>query len=95
MCAQWCLAVSMTESHPIQEDPVPELHNVKRHAGIAGQYAVSADVEYPDEPIRSVEFVGSVYGGPVVIRWPGYEGFVEQPERFGKFGVEWVRRFFS
>jgi hypothetical protein len=69
--------------------------NVRRHAGIAGQFSVTADVAYPDEPVRSVEFVGSVYGGPVVMRTPAVETFVTDPGRFGDFGPEWVRRFFS
>lgn len=71
------------------------LHSVKRHAGIAGQFSVSADVEYPGEPRGTVEFIGSVYGGPVVMRTGMAEVFVTDPERFGEFGVEWVRRFFA
>jgi hypothetical protein len=74
----------------------PTIHSVKRHTGIAGQYAVTADVSYPDEPRETVEFVGSVYGGPVVMRTPsGLETFVTDPGRFGEFGTEWVRRFFA
>jgi hypothetical protein len=41
---------------------------VRKQAGIAGQYAVTARVGYPDEAPRDVTFVGSVYGGPVVMR---------------------------
>jgi hypothetical protein len=72
-----------------------QLHSVKRHAGIAGQFSVTADVQYPDEPTRTVEFVGSVYGGPVVMRTDSTETFVSDPGRFGDFGPDWVRRFFE
>jgi hypothetical protein len=77
-------------------DHTPVLSNVRRHAGIAGQFSVTADVAYPDEPVERIEFVGSVYGGPVVMRTPlGIETFVTNPGRFGDFGPEWVQRFFS
>jgi hypothetical protein len=74
----------------------PTIHRVKRHAGIAGQYAIEATVSYPDEPRETVTFVGSVYGGPVVMRTPsGMETFVSEPGRFGEFGESWVRAFFA
>lgn len=71
----------------------PQIHRVRRHAGIAGQFSVSADVTYPDEPQSNIEFVGSTYGGPVVMRTGTLEAFVSDPGRFGKFGEDWVRRF--
>lgn len=74
---------------------LPTVANVKRHRGIAGQYSVTADVTYPGERTRSVEFVGSVYGGPVVMVSDGRQTFVTAPDRFGPFGVEWVSRFFA
>lgn len=73
-----------------------EITNIRRHRGIAGQFSITADVSYPDEPTRRVEFVGSGYGGPVLMRTPeGVEVFVTDPGRFGKFGTDWVRRFFD
>jgi hypothetical protein len=71
------------------------IHNIRRQAGIAGQFAVSAEVEYPDEPRRTVVFIGSTYGGPVVMRTDGRETFVTRPDRFGDFGIDWVRAFFA
>jgi hypothetical protein len=71
------------------------IHNVKRESGIAGQFAVTADVEHPGEERSKVTFVGSVYGGPVVMRSSGVETFVTDPSRFGEFGTDWVRRFFG
>ena len=74
----------------------PTLANIRRHAGIAGQYSITADVTYPGEAPEPIRFVGSVYGGPVVMVTPsGAQTFVTDPERFGPFGVEWVRRFFA
>lgn len=73
----------------------PTIHAIRKQAGIAGQFAVTADVEYPDEPRRCVVFTGSTYGGPVVMTTPRSEVFVTDPGRFGTFGEEWVRRFFG
>lgn len=73
----------------------PTIHSVRKSAGIAGQFSVTADVEYPGEPRRALTFVGSVYGGPVVMRTEGMETFVSDPGRFGDFGETWVRRFFD
>lgn len=77
-------------------DQRPSVANIRRHNGIAGQIAYSADVTYPGEPTRQVTFVGSQYGGIVVMVSPGGEQtFVTDPSRFGTFGPEWVRRFFG
>lgn len=81
----------------------PTLDKVTRHAGIAGQFEVSAEVTYPGEQARTVAFVGSVYGGPVVMVTPSSLGqsvqtFVSDPGRHGDFAVtpiEWVHRFFG
>lgn len=70
-----------------------QLLSVKRQAGIAGQFAVVARVQYEGEPVSSVTFTGSTYGGPVVMESGPVQTFVSDPSRFGKFGVEWVRRF--
>jgi hypothetical protein len=69
------------------------VHAIRKSAGIAGQFSVTADVEYPGEPRRALTFVGSTYGGPVVMQTAGMETFVREPGRFGKFGTDWVRRF--
>jgi hypothetical protein len=69
------------------------IHSIRKQTGIAGQFAVIAEVQYPDEPKRRVEFVGSTYGGPVVMRHDSFETFVSDPGRFGEFGEQWVRRF--
>lgn len=56
----------------------------------------SVPVTYPEEETFTASFVGSVDGGPVVAIHPnGHQTFVVDPGRFGEFGVEWVRRFFS
>lgn len=71
--------------------------NVKKTGGIAGQVRYTAAVKYPGEDMSTVSFVGSVYGGPVVMcteGWPDGQ-FVTDPGRFGKFGPEWVRKFFE
>lgn len=73
----------------------PTLGKISRQAGIAGQISYSVPVTYSDEPTSTVQFVGSVYGGPVVMVTPASQTFVTDPNRFGKFGPEWVRRFFG
>lgn len=71
------------------------IHTIKRDVGIAGQVAYTATVQYAGEEPHDVTFVGSNYGGPVVMVWGGVQYFVTDPDRFGDFGEEWVRRFYS
>ena len=77
----------------------PLVEKVKLHPGIAGQFSVSALVTYPGEPAAPVSFVGSRFGGPVVMVFgEGRQAFVNYPERFGSFAndpVSWVRKFFA
>lgn len=67
---------------------------VLKATGVAGQVSYTATVEYEGEEPSSVTFVGSVYGGPVVMVTAQAQVYVTEPERFGKFSAEWVRRFF-
>jgi hypothetical protein len=68
---------------------------LKRSAGIAALFAVTVTATHEDDPEETtITFIGSVYGGPVVMQLPsGAQTFVTAPERFGKFGEEWVCRF--
>lgn len=65
--------------------------------GIAGQVAITANVTYAESKIKGhATFVGSTHGGPVVLVFDtGHQTFVDDPQRFGAFGVEWVRRFYA
>lgn len=75
---------------------IPKVTNLKERKGIAGQFSVTATVQYPHEEPQQLEFAGSVYGGPVVMITPGgSQTFVHKPGRFGKFGIDWVRKFFD
>ena len=73
------------------------LGEIKRTNGVAGQVFYSVMVTYPGEPATDISFVGSIYGGPVVmLSHDGSQTFVTDPSRrFGEFSPEWVRRFFS
>jgi hypothetical protein len=77
----------------------PTISNVKRNNGIAGQYTVSATVQYPGEAAETVTFVGSTYGGPIVMVTPsGVQTFVSADvvDRIGAtLTPEWVERFFA
>lgn len=74
----------------------PKLGEIRRENGIAGQISYSVAVTYPGEAASTVQFIGSTYGGPVVmVSANGTQTFVEDPGRFGPFGPEWVRRFFG
>jgi hypothetical protein len=65
--------------------------HIHRHPGIAGQVAYSVQT-----PEGRLTFVGSHYGGPVVMVMPGgYETFVTDPGRFGKFDKAWVKAFMA
>jgi hypothetical protein len=79
------------------ERTAPTLGKITRHNGIAGQVAYSVVVTYPGEAPSELSFIGSVYGGPIVMVTPNNLGgvFVMGHHRFGTFGPEWVRRFFS
>ncbi len=74
-----------------------EVIKISRHNGVAGQLAYTARVQYPGEDPGEVTFVGSTYGGPVVMVTDGFPDgvFVRDPSRFGKFSPTWVRRFFG
>lgn len=75
---------------------IPKLATITRHRGIADQVSYSATVTYPGEDPATLTFVGSHHGGPVVMVTPtGTQTFVTDPDRFGTFGPEWVRRFFG
>jgi hypothetical protein len=78
-------------------DDLPTLGKIRRHNGVAGQIAYSVPVTYPDEDTSVVTFVGSAYGGPVIMQTVACpQGvFVRDVERFGSFGPDWVRRFFD
>ena len=45
----------------------PKLGKITRHNGIAGQFSYSVMTTYPGEPSARVEFVGSVYGGTIIM----------------------------
>jgi len=79
---------------------MPEVKVGKRQSGIAGEYAFSATVAYPDEPASVVTFKGSTFGGPIVMVTDGNPRgvFVSSrvTERIGaKLDAAWVERFFA
>lgn len=74
----------------------PTLSTIRRESGVAGQIAYTTEVTYPGEPAERVTFVGSAYGGPVLMVLPsGQQIFVTDPARHGEFSPRWVRRFFG
>lgn len=77
----------------------PEVTNIRRHNGVAGQYSYTATVTYPGEGASTVTFVSSVYGAPIVMVTPsGMQTFVatEVLDRAGRtLDPAWVRRFFD
>ena len=74
----------------------PTLGKIRKQNGPAGQISYSVTVTYSGESPDVVTFVGSAYGGPVVMVLPsGTQTFVTDPGRHGKFGPAWVRSFFA
>lgn len=69
----------------------------KKSAGAAGQYQLSTTVTYEGEQPTALTFVGSAYGGPIVMVLPsGVQTFVTDPGRFGsKLDAGWVDAFLS
>lgn len=82
-----------------EDNPQPEVLRVKRKNGVGGQFQVTAHVQYGETSPDPVSFVGSVYGGPVVmVDFSGVQHIVSSPDRFGDFSTdweEWVYRFFG
>jgi hypothetical protein len=74
-----------------------EILKIKREAGVAGQFGFAVTVQYhPDDPPVSLRFIGSHYGGSVVMELPGGgQTFVRNAERHGEFSEQWVRKFFA
>jgi hypothetical protein len=76
----------------------PTLGTITRVPGIAGQYGYRVAVTYPGEPVETVTFVGSTYGGPIVMETAMGQTFVSSAvlDRIGrKLTPEWVRAFFA
>lgn len=73
----------------------PTVTKIFRRNGIAGQFALQCTVTYPGEEPSVVEFVGSTYGGPVLMVTESGHCWVSDPDRFGSFGKGWVKRFFA
>jgi hypothetical protein len=74
----------------------PTLGKITKRNGVAGEISYSVPVTYPDAPTETITFVGSAYGGPVVMVTPsGHQVFVTDPGRHGTFGPAWVRSFFA
>lgn len=73
----------------------PKVDKIFNRKGVAGQFAVQCTVTYPGEDPRVIEFVGSHYGGPVLMVTDLGECWVDAPDRFGRFGKGWVKRFFA
>jgi hypothetical protein len=73
----------------------PALVNLRRYNGTAGQFSLAVEVVYPGEDARTVEFVGSTYGGPVLMITDHDQTWVTEPGRFGTFGKTWVKKFFA
>ncbi|MGO9154385.1 hypothetical protein [Mycobacterium sp.] len=72
----------------------PQVHRITRRDGVAGQVSYTARVTYGDDPFE-ITFVGSVYGGPVLMVDNTWETWVDEPARFGDLSAAWVRRFFA
>lgn len=82
----------------MSDTPTITLSGITKQTGVAGQIAYSVTVTYENEEPYDVRFIGSVYGGPVVMETNGRQTFVTNPDRFGDFSekpVEWVRKFFA
>ena len=77
----------------------PVVSHIQTRNIIAGEFQVTATVQYPGEESSRVGFVGSVYGGPIVMVTPsGHQVFVSQAvtDRIGaKLDAGWVARFFG
>jgi hypothetical protein len=101
--AFYAYKVGLAQFHGRETDsvdaPKPEVVRVARRNGIAGQFAMTAHVQYGESTPQPVTFVGSVYGGPVaMIDFTGVQHLVYKSSRYGDFATEpeeWVYRYFD
>jgi len=79
----------------------PILGPIKRINGLAGQYAYSVTVTYPESVPVKAAFIASIYGGPIAFMLDGgriSSGFVSRDviDRIGAtLNEEWVRAFYA
>jgi Tol biopolymer transport system component len=78
----------------------PKVSNVKRRNGVAGQYQVSASVQYEGEQASTITFVGYGYGSrTVVMITPDGHQIVVSSRVIDRIGADlnaaWVRAFFA
>lgn len=75
------------------------VERVERRRGVAGSFSLVARVRYGAEAAHRVEFVSSVYGGPIVmVLESGAQCFVSSAvvARLGStLSESWVRSFFA
>ncbi|GAB4584428.1 hypothetical protein [Nocardia sp. IFM 10818] len=77
-------------------ETTPTLGKIRRITGIADQVLYEVPVAYPDEPTKVVSFVRRSPHGPIFMYLEPFGWCrIEDPNRFGDFGPEWVQRFFS
>lgn len=76
----------------------PKVLKIDRQAGIAGQYAYVASVDYGPEHggVHEVTFVGNEYSERVYMVIPTFQVPVERSDLDGvRLSPDYVRRFFS
>lgn len=77
----------------------PTIESVRRERGVAGQYAMTAQVRYPGEGVQQVTFVANVHGGPIVMITPDRTQVFVSEDVIARLGRKvdrtWVEGFFS
>lgn len=73
----------------------PTFTTPKRQAGIAGSFAYKTTVTYEGETPTVLTFIGSVYGGPIImVTQSGVQVPVRDADRFGgRLNAQWVEAF--
>jgi hypothetical protein len=75
----------------------PSVQVGHRIDGVAGQYAYSVTVKWPDEAAVHVRFTGSIYGGPIIVSGALLDMPISQGvlDRIGRtLSPEWIERFY-
>ena len=74
----------------------PRILNITGGESMADRRVYNVVVQYPGESSKNIGFAGPASGtGPVVMITQRGQVFVTDPSRFGKFGRDWIRRFFE
>lgn len=77
---------------------MPRILKIENLGAMADRRAFLVKIQYPGEKPTRVTFTGPsqfIVGPVVMIMAKGQQEPVRDPGRFGRFGRDWIRKFFA